>query len=39
MISANAYSIAGEIGSAFRTDLVVDQVKKFKSAMTNAGNF
>jgi hypothetical protein len=39
MTSANAYSIAGERGSAVRSERVMDQVKEFKSAMTKAGNF
>lgn len=37
--SANAYSIAGERGSAVRTELVMDHVKEFRSVMTKAGNF
>ena len=36
--SANAYAIAGERGSAVRTELVMDQVKEFRSVMTEASN-
>ncbi len=36
--SSNAYAIAGERGNAVRTDLVIDQVKEFRSVMTDESN-